>query len=116
MVTQPLLDFEAAASAKEQGIDRAAEHAGKQWVGQTAEAFADFLRRFGPSPMEGFRDWFLSTGGTEPPSHKAWGAVARTASSRGLIEWTGRYREAASVKTHRHPVRIWQVKGEKHGA
>jgi len=43
-----------------------------------------------------------------PSSPHAWGALTTAAHRSGLIEWTGRYIQASSKKTHAHPVKVWR--------
>jgi hypothetical protein len=51
----------------------------------------------------------------QPDSHKAWGALPRLAQSQGLIrphlrdDGSQVMRNAESLKTHGHPVRVWLI-------
>jgi hypothetical protein len=67
--------------------------------------FASTRREF---TAEEFRDWWIEDEQPPPHSHHVWGALFRSAATSGLIRHTGRYRKAASVKTHAHPVAIWE--------
>ena len=74
----------------------------EQWCWQIGKA-AEF--RF-----EQFREWALNSKVLpEPSSPKVWGAVPSKAAALGLIEATGKYEKAKSVKTHSHAVQVWRV-------
>jgi hypothetical protein len=101
------LDFSRA--ARDDGIKRAAEHAGAQWMKDAIEDFADFLRTRGEATLEQWRYDWLARGNPQPPSHKAYGAVASAAARAGKAVNTQRYVKATSLKTHAHPVPIWRA-------
>lgn len=65
-------------------------------------------------PMEFFRSWWelhYLQSPLQPTNHHAWGALTVAAVKAGIIEWTGRYAQASSKKTHAHPVKVWKSKG-----
>lgn len=60
--------------------------------------------------FEQFREWALNSKVLpEPSTPKVWGAVPSKAAALGLIEATGKYEKAKSVKTHSHAVQVWRV-------
>jgi len=70
-------------------------------------------------PMEFFRTWWelhYSRSPLQPTNHHAWGALTTAAVQRGIIEWTGRYTQASSKKTHAHPVKVWRRGPSTEGA
>lgn len=106
------LDFSAKAiAARDEGIERAADHAGETWMAKAVLDFATFLKAQPEREATAERwryDW-LARHNPPPESHKAWGAVAMVAARRGLAENTGRYVKAVSPKTHAHRVPIWRA-------
>lgn len=102
---QYCMDF--ARKARDEGIQRAADHAGQTWMDLAVTDLVRFLRSQGPSTVEAWRFNWLAHGNPAPASHKAWGAVASSAARRGLIVNTGKYVKAKSIKTHAHPVPVW---------
>ena len=108
-MTQLALDLSASLRARDAGIKRAADHAGDEWIDKAVADLVRFLKANGPAPLEQWRwDW-LGRRMPEPASHKAYGAVATVAIKRGLVRWTGCYVQAASKKTHGHPVRVLEA-------
>jgi hypothetical protein len=57
--------------------------------------------------FELFRAWATLNRFPEPTNHHAWGALTQAAKAAEFIEWTGRYIDASSVKTHNHPIKVW---------
>ena len=107
MSAQLPIDFGRA--ARDDGLKRAAEHAGEPWMDAAVADFARFVKARGEATCEQWRlDW-LTRGRPAPASHKAYGAVASTAARRGLVVNTRRYVQAVSEKTHAHPVPIWRA-------
>jgi hypothetical protein len=43
----------------------------------------------------------------EPPTKKAWGAIARSAAHKGMIRRAG-YQQVKNVKAHHTPASVWQ--------
>lgn len=103
------LSIDFAREARDEGIKRAADHAGEPWMKRAIEDFARFLRERGEATLEQWRHDWLTRGNPNPPSHKAYGAVASAAARSGLAVNTRRYVKATSVKTHAHPVPIWRA-------
>jgi phosphohistidine phosphatase SixA len=101
------IDF--ARAARDDGIKRAAEHAGAEWMRRAIDDFARFLRERGEATLEQWRFDWLARGNEGPPSHKAYGAVASAAARSGKAVNTKRYVQAVSKKTHAHPVPIWRA-------
>lgn len=101
------LDIDFARAARDEGLERAAEHAGEEWIDQAVRDFARFVAARGEATCEQWRYDFLARGMAAPESHKAYGAVANIAARRGLVVNTRRYVQAVSAKTHAHPVPLW---------
>lgn len=45
----------------------------------------------------------------EPRHHNAWGAIAREAARKGLIEWTGECCQAKAPLAHARIIKVWRV-------
>lgn len=110
-MTQLALDLAEGRKRRDRGTAQAADHAGSEWMEAAVADFARFVRSHGEATLEAWRYDWLTRQQPAPASHKAFGAVALTASRRGLIRWSGRYRPAASPKTRAHCVRVWCVVG-----
>ena len=106
-MSQLPIDFSRA--ARDEGMQRAADHAGDAWMDTAVKDFAAFVRERGEATCEQWRFDFLTRGNPAPVTHKAYGAVASTAARRGLVVNTRRYVQAVSTKTHAHPVPIWRA-------
>lgn len=106
-MSQLPIDF--ARAARDEGIKRAADHAGEDWVSMAVRDFAAFVRARGEATCEQWRFDWLSRGNPAPATHKAYGAVPSTAARRKLVINTRRYVQAHSEKTHAHPVPIWRA-------
>lgn len=105
-MTQLAIDF--ARAARDDGIKRAADHAGETWMDRAVADFAAFVRLHGEATCEQWRFDWLARGNPEPATHKAYGAVPSTAARRKLVVNTRRYVQATSEKTHAHPVPYWR--------
>lgn len=55
--------------------------------------------------IEQFRDVAVN----QPNSSKCWGNLPKMALKAGLIRATDRFVKASSVKTHSHPVKVWEI-------
>lgn len=108
MIEQLTLDHELARAARDDGIQRAAEHAGESWMDLAVRDFARFVKERGEATCEQWRFDWLSRHNPPPATHKAYGAVPSTAAKRHLVVNTQRYVRAVSVKTHAHPVPLWR--------
>lgn len=98
---------------KREGQRQALDHAGAEWSAMILKAMRLWLNVIKAQGRPEFRfEEFRATctKAMQPPSHKAWGSVPRLAIKDGLIEWTGRYVQAESLKTHAHPVKLWRAK------
>lgn len=111
-VAEQLMMTLSGSALKIQGMSMAIEHAEiacPGWTDRTIEALRVFcidIKRSGHGSfvMEDFR----STREHDLPiSHKSWGSIPVIATRRGIISATGEYRQAKSIKTHSHPVRVW---------
>lgn len=108
------LSLPLAREARDMGLARTAS-ANTEWLAHCLKCLEQWLARPDKAseefPMEFFRSWWeLHYLGfrLQPTNHHAWGALARAAREAGLIEWTGRYTQAWSKKTHAHPVKVWR--------
>jgi len=79
-----------------------------EWMAQALDDLRAFAAERGEFPMEVYRAYRKLRHLPEPTSHKAWGSFSRIACKAGVIEWTGKRVEAASVKTHGHEVRVYR--------
>lgn len=59
--------------------------------------------------LEEFRRHCRGLGIAEPRHHNAWGAVAREAARKGLIEWTGECCQAKAHLAHARIIKVWRV-------
>ncbi|HEX8106726.1 MAG TPA: hypothetical protein VF516_03310 [Kofleriaceae bacterium] len=105
-MSQLSIDF--ARAARDEGIQRAADHAGEDWMSRAVKDFVQFVQEHGEATCEQWRFDWLSRGNPAPATHKAYGAVPSTAAKRKLVVNTRRYVQAVSEKTHAHPVPIWR--------
>lgn len=110
-----ILNGSAALAARDFGIQRASYHTEAEYPGWAARTI-DALRIFcadakssGKSEFT-FEQFRAIRQHDAPASHKAWGSIPRIAAAAGIIEWTGRYELAKSIKTHGHPVKLWRAK------
>lgn len=97
MTDQLAINF--AAAKRDDGIQRAAEHAGEEWteraveqVRRYAEHRSTFYVPYGSAPeflAEYVRDWSEFWGFDKPPDSRAWGHVMRLAAKRGYIRKAG---------------------------
>lgn len=88
MTDQLAIDF--AAAKRDDGIQRAAEHAGAEWV-EDAVAFVDRSTRgtSGVFLAEDMRTAWEFQGYRPAPDSRAWGHVMRLAAKRGYIRKAG---------------------------
>ena len=99
---------------KREGADLVASH-NSAWIDLMLVqlwAFAWVRQEF---TFELFRAWAILNRFPKPTNAHGWGALTQAALAAGLIEWTGRYVQASSVKTHAHPVKVWHVRGVAYG-
>lgn len=106
---EPELNRRRSDELRDEGIDRVVRRQGSDWLDFAIDSFVDYLRKHGPSPLEEWKQEFLASGGDAPVSQNAWGAVARSASARGLIIPRASM-NARSVLAHSRLVRIWSLK------
>lgn len=104
----PQLSIDFARAVRDEGIKRAADHAGESWMDAAVADFGKFIAARGEATLEQWRFDWLSRGNPAPATHKAYGAVATGAAKRGLVVNTKRYVQAVSAKTHAHPVPLWR--------
>ena len=99
-------DLFTAAEARDAALARVAENAGSEWMNDACAA----LRRFDGAQGTGedFRVWLTELGIT-PHHHNAWGALVRTARSRGILHPTGEYRKMKTVKSHARETPVYRV-------
>lgn len=91
---------------RDAGIERVATN-NANWMDTALESLRGWLSMNEIVTIERFRSWFLENGGEPPKHHNAWGALGRTAVTRGLLRRIG-YVNARSAKTHSHPVAQYQ--------
>lgn len=111
-----MLDAAASQAAKAHGQQIALEFAG-DWKEQVLMELRGWLaihkaRGHASMTFEKFR----AEARNHPHSHKCWGALPAIACREGLIapmkhaDGSPVMRAAESIKTHGHPVRVWEVR------
>ena len=98
---------------KQQGQQIAFDYAGvdfKEALPSVLQQWCILIGKRAEFRFEQFREWALNSKALpEPSTPKVWGAVPSKAAAMGLIEATGKYEKATSLKTHGHPVQLWRV-------
>lgn len=111
MPAQIAIDFEAAALAREQGIQQSADHADSiedGWTRQALGMLTAFAVEVGrPFLIEEARAWSAKHGLPAPINQKAWGAVTRMAVARKRIEKCGAAPAASSNLSLKHQWRAY---------
>lgn len=93
---------------KREGMDLTASK-NSAWIADALDELRSFVRSYPEFTMEQFRHVRSLLKHPEPSSPNAWGAFTHAAAKAGVIEWTGRYTNAVSTKTHAHPVKVWRA-------
>lgn len=106
MTGQLALNLEEGRRRKRVGMALAASP-NTQWMIEALFDLKSFAVERGEFVMESFRARRRLLHKPEPTSPNAWGAFTQMALKAGVIKWTGRYTQAASVKTRAHPVKVW---------
>ena len=106
-MNQLTLSLEEGRRRKREGMSLVASK-NSEWMAQALDDLRAFAAERGEFPMEVYRAYRKLRHLPEPTSHKAWGSFARAACQAEVIEWTGKYVEASSVKTHGHVVRVYR--------
>lgn len=84
------LTIEDAIARRDDGISRAAEHAGDRWQKLARGYLMEFLAfHRGPFVAEVAREFAEALGFDHPPDGRAWGAVFQRAAREGLIRKVG---------------------------
>ncbi len=105
-------DIEFGKKLRDEGIERAINHADRkisQWQEIAYEHFLLWLRKMPRGErfmIEDFRK-HMGTHLVEPPSLRAYGALAVRGAKDGVIENVG-YGKVSNSKAHRTPAAIWQ--------
>lgn len=94
---------------RDDGIARAAEHAGETWVTHASRLFDEYIRR---RPLPTFTSgdliaWAHAAGLPEPPTRRAWGSVFTAAKKSGVIVCVG-FVAHPDPKRHGAPCRVWR--------
>jgi len=102
-------DLNLAESLRDHGINKALESANEthdDWSEKALQALIQFANEVNDEFMvEDVRNW--ASWVPEPPSKRAWGAVAVKAAKAGIIKKTG-YGLTTNPKAHRTPATLWQ--------
>lgn len=104
----PLLDYIKASEARDSGISRTSVK-NASFIDAGLDAIAQL-----PPGMEAQGEDIrarLVGMGIVPETHQAWGALIRTAVTRGLLVKTGRFAKTRSLNTHRHPTEVYRTPG-----
>lgn len=94
----------AASRAADEGIQRAADHAGPSAISEAVTAVLIVARSLPEFTAEDVRARFGDFGMPEP---RAWGAVMRAAAASGQVIPTDRYRKTGRLSSHNRPMRVW---------
>lgn len=92
---------------KDAGISLVINNAGQSFVDQACD---HVKARYGGQEVlaEAWRESCLAEG-IKPHHSNAWGALTNELRRRGLIRFTGQYRESNSKRNHKHPYKLWEV-------
>ena len=110
MTTQLALNLDEGRRRKREGMALAAS-SNSEWMAQALDDLRVFAAERGEFPMEVYRAYRKLRHLPEPTIHKVWGSFAQIACRAGVIEYTGKKTQAASVKTHGHEVRVYRRAG-----
>lgn len=80
-----------------------------EWMQAALDELQHFLRTRPTLRLEEFRAEWERRERPAPVSPHAWGALARIAVGKGMMESIG-FVKSTSVKTHRHPVYLYRSK------
>jgi hypothetical protein len=106
-MTQLPLNLSESRRRKERGMSLAASR-NSEWIALALEDLRVFAAGQDEFVLEGFRARQVLLHRPMPTNHHAWGALASAAIRAGIIEPTGRYVKARSVKTHAHPIAVYR--------
>ena len=99
---------------KRSGMDLVAGR-NSAWINLMLGHLLVFAWARGEFTFETFRAYTVLMRLPAPTDAHAWGSLSLAAMRAGLVEWTGRYMPAHSVKTHCHPIRVLKAKGIAYG-
>jgi len=106
-VNQLALNLEEGSRRKRAGMALAASR-NSEWMQSALEDLRVFAAAREEFPMEVYRAYRKLRHMPAPTSPNCWGAFSSTAIKAGIIEPTGRYIKASSVKTRAHPVAVYR--------
>jgi hypothetical protein len=102
------MTIEDALSRRDEGIQRAAEHAGIRWQRLARGFLLEFLSRpIGTFLAEDVRCFAEIRGLESPPDGRAWGAVLQSAAREKLIEKAG---YGAARSSNLSPKVLWRAR------
>ena len=110
--TDLLLPSEQAKLLRDEGMDRAVDHAERcnpYWSVFAMDYLKGYLADIGTKPFMGedFRKWSEEQGLQKPPTGRAYGAIMVKAAKKGLIRAIG-YSQTTNPKAHRTPANLWK--------
>jgi hypothetical protein len=104
-----LFDVPRAKRLRDDGISRAARHAGEQWQARAFDLFKQYALTHDVFMTEDVRAWAHARRLiVEPPDRRAWGAVAVRAKKLGVIAFD-HIAQQRDPKSHRSPGHVWRV-------
>lgn len=112
---QLTLDMTRSENLKDAGMHQVLEHEETMTPGWTADTIDD-LRKFCTELkktddhtfcLEEFRVTRRSE--QQPANPNCWGSIPQIAAKRGIIRFTGRYRNSGLLSAHARSVKIWQA-------
>jgi len=106
-MTQLALNLEEGRRRKRAGQRLVASH-NSLWMSQALDDLRVFAAERGEFTVEMFRATGKLLHRPQPTSANCWGAFASVAIRAGIIEPTGKYIKASSVKTRAHPIAVYR--------
>jgi len=103
-----LFDAEEGARRRDDGMQRADEHAPDDWKVHARAAVWQLARTGLPFTTDDVWLLLLGKGVAMPPEARALGAIMQAAARGGYIRKTGDYRESERAVCHRNPKAVWQ--------
>lgn len=98
-----------AVKARDDGIARTSSK-NSAWLVSALEMLPQMKSAMHEATGEEMRIWLRANGLPEPTSPHAWGAMTRTAYTRGIIEDTGRVKHMWTEKSHARRTPIWRFR------
>lgn len=108
MSSTPLLDWEPAIAARDEGMRRAVDHADEvhvHWSDQAYELIKRYAKENRRFISEQCTAWAAEQGFKSPTDARAWGAPFKRAAKDGIIVRVG---YGTSLRRHLSPTPLWE--------